>query len=89
MKIVNMQTVEDLRPLAYDLGAIPDIDARVFQVEVGDSLALTILHRLDRTPEMVYPVLIEGNTNVWITGITNTEFVVNRSADVAVRLLAV
>jgi hypothetical protein len=88
MPIVSLEPVEDVRPAPYDLGSLPDLDAKMFLVDVGEPLALTIIHRLDKLPVMVYPVLIEGDVRVWITSITKIGFVVNRSADVRVTLMA-
>jgi len=88
MPIVSLEPVEDVRPADYDLGSLPDLDAKMFVVEVGDPLALTIIHRLDKIPVMVFPVLLEGDARVWITSISSTSFIVNRSADVRVTLMA-
>jgi len=87
--LMNLSIIEDVRPnTAYDLGSVPGIDGRAYQISEGDALAVTITHRLDRVPEWIVPGLIEGDARVWITGITDQVFVVNRSADVPVRLFA-
>lgn len=64
---------------SYDLGAIADLDARLFKITSGDANPLTIAHKLDRVPGRFLVTRADKTCTVWQASITSTSFALHRS----------
>ena len=84
---IQMILDETANSKTYDLGAISDLDSRLFRIETGGSLIQTLKHNLDRVPIVTILSKKEGFGDWKVNSVTALNVVIERSADVDMEFL--
>jgi len=71
----------------FDVGAIADLNAKVFGLGGSDPLTAVIDHNLDRVPVAIIPSKKEGLGDYYISSVDSTTFTVVRSVAFPIEFL--